>query len=247
MIIDCHTHIWQSPDQLGQAELGAVAHDPSRVRTGASRASVPPRTRLPHPSRPAIPSITGAQTGNVDKSIVLGFKSRIPASARFPTATWPTIASRQPGQADRASPGIDPTERIRRSMELRLATRRAQASQGVTFSPANQDFHPTDTRAMKVYAAGRRSSACRSCFIPAASSPRPASSSIARPYLLDEVAQNRSRACGSLIAQLGQPWVDEIDRDARQARVTYLPTWPACSRRPWAGVRRAGRARISRA
>src|SRR3954470_18177998 len=71
LIVDCHTHIWQSPDQLGQMDLGEVRHlrpRPGRVnpnRSGAWR-SIPAADSEHH----------WAQSATVDKSIVLGFKSR---------------------------------------------------------------------------------------------------------------------------------------------------------------------------
>ena len=72
MIVDCHTHIWQSPDQLGQADLGEVSRQ-SRPRT--PRLSPTGRT-LWRTMPAADPEHHWSQSGTVDKSIVLGFKSR---------------------------------------------------------------------------------------------------------------------------------------------------------------------------
>ena len=36
MIVDCHTHIWQTPDQLGQMDLGDVNRDMLAVQLTAA-------------------------------------------------------------------------------------------------------------------------------------------------------------------------------------------------------------------
>ena len=71
MIVDCHTHVWQSPDQLGQLVLGDMfRHSKNR----------PARATLAAPILRSIPSADAdhhwSQSGMVDKAIVLGFKSR---------------------------------------------------------------------------------------------------------------------------------------------------------------------------
>ena len=43
MIVDCHTHVWQSPEQLGQLELGEV---PRLQRKGAVAPRIAPRGTL---------------------------------------------------------------------------------------------------------------------------------------------------------------------------------------------------------
>src|SRR5213076_2246705 len=73
MIVDCHTHIWQSPDQLGQADLGETP----RTGRGARQPRVSPAGRpIWRVVPPADPEYHWASSGTVDKSIVLGFKSR---------------------------------------------------------------------------------------------------------------------------------------------------------------------------
>jgi predicted TIM-barrel fold metal-dependent hydrolase len=140
MIVDCHTHVWQSPDQLGQLELGELPR-PAKRRS--------PRTLF----RPMIPSADAdhhwAQSGTVDKSIVLGFKSRY-LKAEVPNRYIADYVSRFPGKLIGFA-GIDPTERGA-AKEVRIAKEDLQL-RGLTLSPANQDFHPSDTRAMAVYAA----------------------------------------------------------------------------------------------
>jgi len=71
MIVDCHTHVWQSPDQLGQLVLGDF------FRGGRLKPVRPAGDRL---TKAAIPpgdaEYHWSQAASVDKSIVLGFKSR---------------------------------------------------------------------------------------------------------------------------------------------------------------------------
>src|SRR5690242_7557474 len=105
LIVDCHTHIWQSPDQLGQAELGSVPRPP-RPRSG----------RWPAEPRSVFRMIPSADSENhwsqanaVDKSIVLGFKSRY-LSAEIPNRYVADYCKRSPEKLIGFA-GIDPTER----------------------------------------------------------------------------------------------------------------------------------------
>src|SRR5689334_19824899 len=143
MIVDCHTHVWQSPDQLGQLDLGEIQKT-LRTRTARLAANTRPIWR-------AIPSADTdhhyAQTGLVDKTIVLGFKSRY-LKAEVPNKYVSEYVNRHP-QKLIGFAGIDPTEKGAveevRSAKFDLHLR------GLTISPANQDFHPSDSRAMRVY------------------------------------------------------------------------------------------------
>src|SRR5438477_6081416 len=144
MVVDVHTHIWQSPDQLGQAELGSVSRT---IRPRSSRA--PGVTRSVFRTIPSGDAETHwSQSTAVDKSIVLGFKSRY-LKAEIPNRYVAEYCKRSPDKLIGFA-GIDPTERTA-IVELKIAHDELKL-RGVTFSPANQDFHPADTRAMKVYA-----------------------------------------------------------------------------------------------
>src|SRR5207253_9920611 len=88
------------------------------------------------------------QCSSVDKSIVLGFKSRY-LKAEIPNRYVSDYVRRSPEKLIGFA-GIDPTERGAVE-ELRTAKNELRL-RGITFSPANQDFHPTDSRAMKIYA-----------------------------------------------------------------------------------------------
>ena len=202
MIVDCHTHIWQSPDQLGQLDLGNLPRY-GRTRGGA------PATRFSTGksawrSLPAAdPDHHWAQSGAVDKSIVLGFKSRY-LHAEIPNRFVAEYVSRAP-QKLIGFAGIDPTEpsavaEVRAAKEdLRL--------RGVTVSPANQDFHPADTRAMAVYAEAERLE-MPILIHPSGQFTEQSKLEFGRPYLLDEVSRTFPKL-RIVIAQLGQPWIDE--------------------------------------
>jgi predicted TIM-barrel fold metal-dependent hydrolase len=198
MIVDCHTHIWQSPDQLGLLDLGDV-----------------PRSNRPRPSR-VVPNRTAwrsipaadadhhmAQSTAVDKSIVLGFKSRY-LRAEIPNRYVADYVSRFP-QKLIGFAGIDPTERSAVSEVKAVQT--DLALRGITLSPSNQDFHPTDTRAMNVYAEAERLG--MPILIHSSSQFTDQSKlEYARPFLFDEVARSFPKL-HLVLAQMGQPFIDE--------------------------------------
>ena len=197
MIVDCHTHIWQSPDQLGRLELG-------NARSGRGSARRAPTAKSGWRGVPAAdPDHHWAQSGSVDKSIVLGFKSRY-LQAEIPNSFVADYVGRFP-QKLIGFAGIDPTERG--------AVKEVQAAQsdlrlrGLTVSPANQDFHPSDTRAMDVYAEAERLG-MPILFHPSGQFTEESKLEFGRPYLLDEVARTFPNL-RIVIAQLGQPWVEE--------------------------------------
>jgi predicted TIM-barrel fold metal-dependent hydrolase len=198
MIVDCHTHIWQSPDQLGQVDLGDVPR--SRSRTPR----VSPTGRSLWRSIPSgDPDYHWAQSGTVDKSIVLGFKSRY-LRAEIPNRLVADYVKRDP-QRLIGFAGIDPTERSAAD-EVRFAHDELRLL-GITVSPANQDFHPTDSRAMDVYAEAERLK-MPILFHPVGQFVEQSKLEFARPYLLDEIARTFPQL-RLVIAQMGQPWVEE--------------------------------------
>ena len=205
MIVDCHTHIWQSPDQLGQAELGELPR--SGRQRSAAQVSSARGTAAGRGLFRAIPSGDSehhwSQAGAVDKSIVLGFKSRY-LRAEIPNRYVADYCKRSPEKLIGFA-GIDPTEGQALD-ELRVA-RDELRLRGVTFSPANQDFHPADTRAMSVYAEAERLG-MPILFHPGGHYSQMSKLEYARPYLLDEVARTFPKL-RLIVAQMGQPWVDE--------------------------------------
>jgi uncharacterized protein len=144
-----------------------------------------------------------AQSGAVDKSIVLGFKSRY-LQAEIPNQYVADYVKRFP-QKLIGFAGIDPTERDA-AAEVRAAKNDLQL-RGITISPANQDFHPTDSRAMKVYAEAEKLG-MPVLVHPGGQFTEQSKLEFGRPFLIDEVARTFPKL-RIVIAQLGQPWVDE--------------------------------------
>ena len=200
MIVDCHTHIWQSPEQLGQLDLGDA---PPPVKPGKPNRIYPAGKSNWRQVPAADPDFHWMQSSVVDKSIVLGFKSKY-LRAEIPNLYISQYVNRFP-QKLIGFAGIDPTERSALD-ELRAARSDLQL-RGVTLSPANQDFHPTDTRAMRLYAEAQKLG-MPILLHPVAQCTQQSKLEYARPYLYDEVAREFP-TLRIIFAQLGHPWVDE--------------------------------------
>lgn len=198
MIVDCHTHIWQSPDQLGQFESGSGA---ARARKRQPRVSAERSAWRGLPA--ADPEHHWAQSGTVDKSIVLGFKSRY-LHAEIPNLFVSEYVRKFPMKLIGFA-GIDPTEEG--AVEEVHTARNELRLQGLTVSPPNQDFHPADSRAMDVYAAAEQLG-MPILFHPSGQFSERSKLEFGRPYLLDEVARTFPKL-RIVIAQMGQPWIDE--------------------------------------
>ena len=217
------TAVWSEPgDEFDRRLSHTYLAVPRSARAG--RARVVPRKpkprsgRLPSAPRTVFRSIPSgdseyhwSQAGSVDKSIVLGFKSRY-LRAEIPNRYVADYCRRSPEKLIGFA-GIDPTERTA-VMELKLAHEELKL-RGVTFSPANQDFHPTDTRAMKVYAQAEELG-MPILFIPAGSSPRPASSNMPGHICWMKSPERPAPAAGCRATWPAVGGRD--DRDARQAR-----------------------------
>ena len=197
MIVDCHTHVWQSPEQLGELDLGDTP------RTLRPRIRISPQKTVWRSVPSADADHHWAQASMVDKSIVLGFKSRY-LRAEIPNQYVADYVRRFP-QKLIGFAGIDPTESTAVA-EVRTARNELQL-RGLTVSPANQDFHPADSRAMRVYAEAERLG-MPILIHPGAQFTEQSKLEYSRPYQLDEVARAFPQL-RIIIAQLGQPWVDE--------------------------------------
>lgn len=179
MIVDCHTQTWDASAQLGPANAALVEET---VQADAVRhlAAVDP----------------------VDRAIVLAFKSnylQTEISNRYVSDYVRRYSSKLVGFA-----GIDPTEE--RCLEELSVAQEELGLKGVTVSPALQDFHPADTRAMELYAE------CVQRGMPVLfeQSHRSAAAKLeyARPLLLDEVAREFPHL-RIVVSHLGYPWVHE--------------------------------------
>jgi predicted TIM-barrel fold metal-dependent hydrolase len=178
MIVDCHTQIWASQEQLGRGTPAVTA----MIRADE-------RHHL-------------AAADPVDRAIVLAFKSiyleaEIPN--RFVSEYVRRNATKMVGFA-----GIDPTERDWME-ELRIAQDDLQLK-GVVVSPEMQNFHPSDTRAMRLYEECAR----RGLPLVVEQNHRhpAAKMEFAAPMLLDEVAREFP-GLRIVIGRVGHPWVDQ--------------------------------------
>jgi len=144
-----------------------------------------------------------AQSSLVDKSIVLGFKSKY-LQAEIPNSYVSEYVNRFP-QKLIGFAGIDPTERSALD-ELRACRDHLQL-RGLTLSPATQDFHPTDSRAMRLYAEAEKLG-MPILLHPIGQFTEQSKLEYARPHLFDEVARTFPKL-RIVIAQLGQPWLEE--------------------------------------
>jgi predicted TIM-barrel fold metal-dependent hydrolase len=189
MIIDCHTHIWDSVEQLGK---GARLWD-ARGRGG--RWTTPPK---------AGPDDHLTATRPVDKAFVLAFKSRYlkaEVSNEYVAGYVRRHADRLIGFA-----GVDPSQPRQAIQDLRRAHDEL-GMQGVTVWPAAQDFHPASSAAMSVYAEANRLQMPVLFHQDVQASPS-TKMEFARPFLLDEVAREFTDL-KIIVSQLGCPWVDE--------------------------------------
>jgi predicted TIM-barrel fold metal-dependent hydrolase len=191
MIVDCHTHIWQSPEQLGSMALGERAS--GRDRAPPSPAACPAGDAEHHWS----------QAAPLDHVVVLGFRSRA-ARAAISNRYIAEYVARDPRKLVGFA-GIDPTE-PQALEELRRARANLQL-RGLVLCPAAQDFHPADTRAMRLYELAAELD-MPILFHAAPPGVAGARLEFAQPYLLDEVARTFP-GLRIIIGQMGRPWIDQ--------------------------------------
>lgn len=214
MIVDCHTHVWQSPEQLGDGALAELSRP--TVVAGQKMRLLPQADTANH--------LLAAEPA--DRTFVLGFRSQY-LGAQIPNDY---IADYCREHADKmiGFAGIDPTESdavdqvTHVSHDLHL--------KGLCICPAAQDFHPSDTRAMAVY---ERAAALHLpiIFYPGTHLSPKTKMEYARPHLLDEVA----RAFPNLkivVSHMGYPWVDEMLVLLGKHQNVYSDV-AALLRRPW--------------
>jgi len=224
MIVDCHTHVWQSPTQLGSVDLGELSPGERRIPVRLSPSGKPIYRELPT----ADPDDHFEQTRAVDKAIVLGFKSTY-LKAEVPNQF---ISDYVKKDADRliGFAGIDPTDES--AVDDVLHAREVLGLRGIAISPGGQDFNPTDTRAMAVYEKAMELK-MPIVFHPGGLMSEQSKLEHSRPFLIDEVARSFPNL-KIVIAQMGQPWVDEtIAMIAKHPNVyadisgLLLRPWPA--------------------
>jgi predicted TIM-barrel fold metal-dependent hydrolase len=186
MILDVHTHVWLSLDQLGR-DIADRLRGGHMERWGQLDAS---------------PAAHERALACVDGAVVIGFRSdRL--GAQIPNEYLAEVVAKAPRRLIGIA-GIDPmsedaADELDKAVSLGLS--------GVAVSPACQGFHPAHSLAMRIY------DRCASLGMPlfvTLNVPLTASAELefARPALWDEVARSFPRL-PIVIGQLGHPWIDE--------------------------------------
>ena len=193
MIIDCYTHIWDSPTQLGR--LAESIDNP--VRVPASRSQ----------RRGALNAGTArhlASAQEIDTTIVLGFKSEY-LGAEVPNDVVASYVQTHPDKLIGFA-GIDPSSPVEAIEEMRRA-REELGMKGIAIAPAAQDQHPCSSNSELVYEKATEWN-MPVLFHPGIQIARESRLEYAQPVLLDEVARNFPKL-KIIIAHLGYPWMTE--------------------------------------
>jgi len=185
MIVDCHTHIWSEPRQLGEGAEAFLARQGIRHDLATS------------------PLEHAKAAECVDKTLVLGYCSNH-LGAHVPDEL---IAEYVAANSDRmiGIGAVDPTDPGAKEAADALLDRKE--FRGLTISPATQNFHPADSRAMEIYDLASR---CGAPVIIQHSTHFPARGwmEYARPLLLDEIAREFPELT-IVVAAMGHPWIEE--------------------------------------
>ena len=186
MIVDCHTHVWESAEQLGR---GAGSSGSGMRGQDLPKAAPPDHL---------------AATRPVDKAFVLAFKSHYLAA----DVSNEFVANYVRQHADRlvGFASVDPS-RPAEAMEDLHQAHGELGMRGVSICPAGQDFHPASTAAMRIHA-GACELKMPLMFHMDAQASATSKMEYARPYLLDEVAREFP-GLKIIISQLGYPWTEE--------------------------------------
>ena len=193
MIVDCYTHTWESSAQLGRCAPAGRQSSPGQQRI--QEAQEEPTARTAKHLAAAKP---------VDTTIVLGFKSAY-LGAEIPNNQ---VASYVQNHPDRliGFAGIDPSNPKEAIAEMRRA-RDELSMRGISVAPAAQDFHPSSSQAMLVYAEAA-DLGLPVIFHTGVHVSAATKMEYAQPVLLDEVARELPDLT-IVIAHMGYPWVEE--------------------------------------
>ncbi|MBK8268870.1 MAG: amidohydrolase [Planctomycetes bacterium] len=192
MIVDCHTHIWESAEQVSAASIGVAArHAHSSEMGGNGR----PDASMDHHRKATEP---------IDKAFVIAFKSRY-LGVTVPNELIFNYVRQAPDRLIGVA-GIDPTN-VDEALEELEKAHAEYGMRAIAVSPAAQDFHPSDSRAMQVFSEAAR---LRKpvLFQQGIHFNAAAKMEFARPSLLDEVARDLPQL-RLVIAHMGYPWIDE--------------------------------------
>jgi predicted TIM-barrel fold metal-dependent hydrolase len=189
MIIDCHTHIWESVEQLGRGTglwndnvRGGIALGKRKANAEAHLAAAKP----------------------VDKTFVLAFKSHY-LNAHVPNEYVARYVRRNPSKLIGFA-SVDPSRPQEAIDDLRKAHDEL-GMLGASIWPAAQDFHPACSAAMRVYTEAQRLR-MPILFHQDVRASSASKMEFARPYLIDEVAREFP-SLKIVITQFGHPWIEE--------------------------------------
>lgn len=207
MIVDCHTHVWADAAQLGRDAREYLTRQCDRQALPAGLAE------HRQASAPA------------DKTLVLGFRSKH-LGAHVPNRFLAEYVSEHRDKLIGIA-AVDPAEDGEFEAEDLLDS---GVFRGLAISPALQNFHPADSRAMKLYETAARRGV--PVFIDQGTHfPTRSSMEYARPLLLDEIAREFP-GLTLVISSLGHPWIEEaIALVGKHPRV--FADIAALVRRPW--------------
>ena len=187
MIVDCHTYIWESDEQLGRALLSPRTGSGDSDDGGGVSASPREHLRASH---------------DVDASLVLGFTSRL-LNAEVPNTYVAEYVNAHPDKMIGFA-GVDATDE---NVADHIEEARDLGMKGLTLSPASQNFHPADTRAMRVYEKAPRYG--MPVFVQEGIHfPAGGHLEFANPIHFDEPAREFSDL-KIVIAHMGYPWIDQ--------------------------------------
>jgi len=193
MIVDCYTHCWESPLQVGLGADQSVS--PMAGPLGLRSARVPVDAGAERHLAASAP---------VDKTFVLGFASAY-LDAQIPNSQVAAYVRQHPDRLIGFA-GVDPSS-PREAIEAMRHARSELGMQGVAVAPAAQDFHPTASQALKVYQVAAELKLPVLFHSGPHFDPR-CKLEYANPLPLDEVAREFP-SLKIIIAHLGYPWVDE--------------------------------------
>ena len=186
MIVDLDMRLWLRNEELGD-ELAASVR-----RATASRWLRPD----------ASPTALEAQLATVDAGVLIGFRSELLRGAVTESAVL--AAAERSGGRLVAARAVDP---MSKDAERAVENARGEGFRAVWVDPCLQGFHPSDTRAMRVF---DRCEAMQLPLLVGWSGPLPASARLefARPYLFDEPARAFPRL-SIVLGGFGAPFLGE--------------------------------------
>jgi len=186
MIVDVHTHLWDSLEQLGEDSAG-------RIRQAQG---------VPWERMDTSASAFDAALAPVQHAIILGLECRH-IGASIPADQVARYVARQPDKY-LGFAGVDPMAQgylaaVDQAVELGLV--------GITVSPAAGGFHPSNTRAMRLY------ERCQELSLPILFHPGTHLSSrtmleYSQPFLYDEIARTFPQL-RMILAGAGLPWTEQ--------------------------------------